>query len=295
MNKLKAVALLTCLLTAFAVNVQAQNNKRGWQLELKKASLDLSSTDVKNAEDYKNFPNAKLTSDSQTLVKGHLHLSGDYFARNFVWGNEVLLDYGKTTLKPVDGEKTTNETSDSILFTSSYTHRLWQAENALGGFEAGPFGSLSYQTEFNSQGDSRLKKVLRAAAGVKIFEGKYIKNFHLAGFAEDDFTYDPSSENYGWEALLRIEHPIRDGVKGVYSGMFRNYLYRSREEMTDIDYEASLDARLDVAVMKEISIAPFIQYYTAQARAFGKRGQNLQIGISFGFSHTFIKAKEVNE
>ena len=212
-----------------------------------------------------------------------------------MWGNEVLLDYGKTTLKPVDGEKTTNETSDSILFTSSYTHRLWQAENALGGFEAGPFGSLSYQTEFNSQGDSPLKKVLRAAVGVKIFEGKYIKNFHVAGFAEDDFTYDPSSENYGWEALLRIEHPIRDGVKGVYSGMFRNYLYRSREEMTDIDYEASLDARLDVAVMKEISIAPFIQYYTAQARAFGKRGQNLQIGISFGFSHTFIKAKEVNE
>ena len=295
MNKLKAVALLTCLLTAFAVNTQAQNNKRGWQLELKKASLDLSSTDVKNAEDYKDFPNAKLTSDSQTLVKGHLHLSGDYFARNFVWGNELLLDYGKTTLKPVDGEKTTNETSDSILFTSSYTHRLWQAENALGGFEAGPFASLSYQTEFNSQGDSPLKKVLRAAAGVKIFEGKYIKNFHLAGFAEDDFTYDPSSENYGWEALLRIEHPIRDGVKGVYSGMFRNYLYRSREEATDIDYEASLDARMDVAVMKEISIAPFIQYYTAQARAFGKRGQNLQIGISFGFSHTFIKAKEVNE
>ncbi|MBR2865690.1 MAG: hypothetical protein IKC13_05420, partial [Elusimicrobiaceae bacterium] len=294
-NKLKVVLLLACLLTAFAVNVQAQNNKRGWQLELKKASLDLSSTDVKNAEDYKDFPNAKLTSDSQTLVKGHLHLSGDYFARNFVWGNEVLLDYGKTTLKPVDGEKTTNETSDSILFTSSYTHRLWQAENALGGFEAGPFGSLSYQTEFNSQGDSPLKKVLRAAVGVKIFEGKYIKNFHVAGFAEDDFTYDPSSENYGWEALLRIEHPIRDGVKGVYSGMFRNYLYRSREEMTDIDYEASLDARLDVAVMKEISIAPFIQYYTAQARAFGKRGQNLQIGISFGFSHTFIKAKEVNE
>ena len=295
MNKLKVVLLLACLLTAFAVNVQAQNNKRGWQLELKKASLDLSSTDVKNAEDYKDFPNAKLTSDSQTLVKGHLHLSGDYFARNFVWGNEVLLDYGKTTLKPVDGEKTTNETSDSILFTSSYTHRLWQAENALGGFEAGPIGSLSYQTEFNSQGDSPLKKVLRAAVGVKIFEGKYIKNFHVAGFAEDDFTYDPSSENYGWEALLRIEHPIRDGVKGVYSGMFRNYLYRSREEMTDIDYEASLDARLDVAVMKEISIAPFIQYYTAQARAFGKRGQNLQIGISFGFSHTFINAKEVNE
>lgn len=293
MKKRSSVFLLACLLAVCSVNLQAQNTKRGWELDLKKASLDLSSTDVKNAEDYKNFPNAKLTSDSQTLVKGHLDLQGNYFAKHFVWGNELFLDYGKTTLKPVDGERTTNETSDSILFTSSYTHRLWKAENALGGFEAGPFASLSYQTEFNSQGDSPLKKVLRAAAGVKIYEGTYIKNFQLAGFAESDFTYDPSSENYGWEAILRIEQPIREGVKGVYSGMFRNYLYRSREEATDIDYEASVDARLDVAVMKEISIAPFIQYYTAQARAFGKRGQNLQIGISFGFSHTFIKAKEV--
>ncbi len=293
MKKRSSVLLLACLLAVCSVNLQAQNTKRGWELDLKKASLDLSSTDVKNAEDYKDFPNAKLTSDSQTLVKGHLDLQGNYFAEHFVWGNELFLDYGKTTLKPVDGERTTNETSDSILFTSSYTHRLWKAENALGGFEAGPFASLSYQTEFNSQGDSPLKKVLRAAAGVKIYEGTYIKNFQLAGFAESDFTYDPSSENYGWEAILRIEQPIREGVKGVYSGMFRNYLYRSREEATDIDYEASVDARLDVAVMKEISIAPFIQYYTAQARAFGKRGQNLQIGISFGFSHTFIKAKEV--
>ena len=293
MKKRSSVLLLACLLAVCSVNLQAQNTKRGWELDLKKASLDLSSTDVKNAEDYKNFPNAKLTSDSQTLVKGHLDLQGNYFAEHFVWGNELFLDYGKTTLKPVDGERTTNETSDSILFTSSYTHRLWKAENALGGFEAGPFASLSYQTEFNSQGDSPLKKVLRAAAGVKIYEGTYIKNFQLAGFAESDFTYDPSSENYGWEAILRIEQPIREGVKGVYSGMFRNYLYRSREEATDIDYEASVDARLDVAVMKEISIAQFIQYYTAQARAFGKRGQNLQIGISFGFSHTFIKAKEV--
>lgn len=288
--KVNVLFLSVCLLGVFASAAQAQENKRGWQLELKKASLDLSSTDVKNAEDYKDFPNSKLTADSQTLVKGHLDLTGDYFARSFVWGNELLLDYGKTTLKPYDGEKTTNETADTILFTTSYTQRLWNVDNFLGGFEAGPYGALSYQTEFNSQGDSPLKKVLRAAVGVKIFEGKYIKNFHVAGFAEDDFTYDPSSEKYGWETGVEIHQPIREGVKAVYSGTFRNYLHESRKEDTDIDYEAELDARLDVAVMKELSVSPFIQFYTAQARAFGKRGQNLYVGVSFSFSHTFIKA-----
>ncbi len=283
------VALLLC------GGAFAQNLKRGWELDLKKVALDLSSTNVRNAAEYQDFPNSKLSADSQNVVKGTLDLVGNYFAKNYVWGNELLLDYGKTTLKPYDGEQTTNETADNILFTSSYTQRIWNVQNVLGGFEAGPFGSLTYQTEFNSQGDSPLKKVLRAALGVKIYEGKYIQNFHIAAFAEDDLTYDPSSEKYGWETAIEIHQPIREGVKAVYSAMFRDYLHETHPETTDIDYEAGLDARLDVAVLKELSVAPFISFYTAQARAFGKRGQNLYVGVSLGFSHTFIRAKKVEE
>ncbi len=290
---LQKTCLSICALTLLVTAAQAQNNKRGWQLELKRASLDLSSTDVKNAEDYQGFPNAKLTADSQHVIKGHLDFTGDYFAEHFVWGNELLLDYGKTTLKPVNGEKVTSENADTILFTSSYTQRLWKVEDFLGGFEAGPYGALSYQTEFNSQKGSPLKKVLRAEAGFKIFEGKYIKNLFVAGFAEDDFTYDPSSEKYGWQAGFEINQPIREGVKAVYSGLFRNYLHITEKQPTDLDYELTLDARLDVAVLKELAIAPFVQYYTAQGRAVTKRGENIFIGVSFSFAHTFIKADEI--
>lgn len=283
------VALLAC----GAGSVQGQNLKRGWQVVLDRASLDVSSTEVKNAAAYEDFPDSKLNADSQRVLKGHLGISGDYFARRFVWGNELLLDYGKTTLKPYDGEQTTNETADTILFTSSYTQRLWNVQNFLGGFEAGPFGSLSYQTEFSSSGDVPLKKVLRGAAGIKIYEGQYIKKFHVAGFVEDDLTYNPSSVKYGWETELEIQQNLREGVRAVYSAAFRNYLYESRKEATDLDYTLSLQARLDVNVLGEFVIAPFVEYYTAQARAFAKRGQNLYIGVSFSFSHTFLEAKKV--
>ncbi len=288
----KVLMSVFCLLFLTASSY-AQNTKRGWQLELKKASLDLSSTDVKNAVEYKDFPNSKLSSDSQHVVKGFLDLKGDYFARGFVWGNELILDYGKTTLKPAEGERSTNETADSIQYIGSYTQRLWDVNNFLGGFEAGPFGSLAYQTEFSSQGDTPLKRVFRAALGVKIYEGKYIKNFQLAGFSECDFTYDPSSQKYGWETSVEVHQPIREGVRAVYTAMFRDYLHSSRKEATDIDYEAGLDARLDVAVLKKLSVAPFMQYYTAQASAFGKRGQNFYVGVSFSFSHTFIRARDI--
>lgn len=282
-----------CALAVVAVGLQAQNNKLGWQLDLKRAALDISSTNVQHARQYQGFPEARLTADSQEMIKGHLDLTGDYFAKHFVWSNELLLDYGKTTIKPIDGERVTTENADTILFTSSYTQRLWKADSFLGGFEAGPYAALSYQTEFNAPENGRLKKVLRAEAGLKIFEGKYIKKLFVAGFAEDDFTYNPSSEKYGWQAGFEVDQPIREGVKAVYSGLFRDYLHTTKKRFIDLDYELTLDARLDVAVLKELSIAPFVQYYTAQGSHVHKRGQNLCIGVSFSFSHTFIKAQEL--
>lgn len=287
---LKKCCLMLFVLCAFAPAYAQDGKKIGWELNLKKASLDATSTDVKNAAKYKDFPEAKLTADSETMLKGRLDLDGNYFGNNYVWGNNVLLEYGKTTLKPYDGVRTTNENSDNIQFTTSYTQRLWHVQNALGGFEAGPYGSLAYQTEFNSVEGSPLKKVLRGALGAKVFEGKYIKSLYAAGFAERDFTYDPAASKFGWEAGFEINQPVREGVKAVYSGLFRNYLYESRKQSTDLDYELELDARLEVQLFSHCSLAPFVKYYTAQARAFGTRGQNLQLGISFAFSHLFVSA-----
>ena len=289
----KKCYLITCLLVLFTTQAFAQNDKRGWELNLKRAALDLSSTDVKNAEDYKNFSNAQLTADSEHVIKGHLDTEGNYFAPHFVWGNELFMEYGKTTLKPYNDKKTTNEKADIILFTSSYTQRLWKVENFLGGFEAGPFGALSYETEFNSQSDSPLKKVLRATGGVKVFEGKYVKDLHLAGFAERDFTYDPNATKFGWEAGFEINQPIREGVNAVYKGLFRDYVYTSHRVSTDLDYELSIEARFDVAVLKELSISPIIKYYTAQGHYVAKRGENLFVGVSLSFSHLFIKADQI--
>ncbi len=290
----RIVCMLVLLGMAWLPAVGQENNKKqGWQVILNRASLDLSSTEVKNAAAYENFPESQLNSDSQRVVKGHLDINANYFARHFVWGNELLLDYGKTTLKSYDGEQTTNENADTVQFTSSYTQRLWKNDTFLGGFEAGPYASLAYQTEFTSSDASPLKKVLRGAVGVKIYEGTYIKKFHLAGFTEDDFTYEPSSVKYGWETGLEIQHILREGVKAVYSAMFRDYMYQTRKEPTDLDYVFSAQARLDVNVLGELAVSPFIEYYTGQARAFGKRGQNLYIGVSLSFSHTFLEPHNI--
>ncbi len=271
--------------------VFAQDGKKGWQVELKKIAFDFTSTEVKNAKEYNGFSDARLSADSQTAVRGALDFISDYHAEHYLWTNELTADYGRTKIRPVEGQTLTNENADKILLTTGYTQRLWKVQDVLGGFEAGPFFNLGYETEFTKPDNSPRKKILRGTAGVKLFEGKYIKSLFAAVVGERDFTYNPGASKLAWEAGFKIEQPVREGVTAKYSVLFRDYLSSSEKRDTDLDYEFSADARLEVSLYKNLYLAPFVSYYTAQAKYFGPRGENVYIGVSLSFSHLFSEAK----
>ena len=269
----------------------AQDGKKGWQVELKKIAFDFTSTEVKNAKEYNGFSDARLSADSQTAVRGALDFISDYHAEHYLWTNELTADYGRTKIRPVEGQTLTNENADKILLTTGYTQRLWKVQDVLGGFEAGPFFNLGYETEFTKPDNSPRKKILRGTAGVKLFEGRYIKSLFAAVVGERDFTYNPGASKLAWEAGFKIEQPVREGVTAKYSVLFRDYLSSSEKRDTDLDYEFSADARLEVSLYKNLYLAPFVSYYTAQAKYFGPRGENVYIGVSLSFSHLFSEAK----
>lgn len=271
--------------------VFAQDGKKGWQVELKKIAFDFTSTEVKNAKEYNGFSDARLSADSQTAVRGALDFISDYHAEHYLWTNELTADYGRTKIRPVEGQTLTNENADKILLTTGYTQRLWKVQDVLGGFEAGPFFNLGYETEFTKPDNSPRKKTLRGTAGVKLFEGKYIKSLFAAVVGERDFTYNPGASKLAWEAGFKIEQPVHEGVTAKYSVLFRDYLSSSEKRDTDLDYEFSADARLEVSLYKNLYLAPFVSYYTAQAKYFGPRGENVYIGVSLSFSHLFSEAK----
>lgn len=271
--------------------VFAQDGKKGWQVELKKIAFDFTSTEVKNAKEYNGFSDARLSADSQTAVRGALDFISDYHAEHYLWTNELTADYGRTKIRPVEGQTLTNENADKILLTTGYTQRLWKVQDVLGGFEAGPFFNLGYETEFTKPDNSPRKKILRGTAGVQLFEGRYIKSLFAAVVGERDFTYNPGASKLAWEAGFKIEQPVREGVTAKYSVLFRDYLSSSEKRNTDLDYEFSADARLEVQLYKNLYLAPFVSYYTAQAKYFGPRGENVYIGVSLSFSHLFSEAK----
>lgn len=279
-------ALLVC-----GAGVFAQDGKTGWQVELSKLAVDITSTEVKHAQDYQGFSDARLTSDSQTSVRGAWNSIADYHATHFVWTNQLLMDYGRTKIRPVDGENLTNENADRILFQTGYTQRLWKVEDFLGGFEMGPFADIGYETEFTKPKDAPRKRVLRGMAGVKLFDGKYLKSLYAAIVGERDFTYEPYASKLAWETGFKLELPVREGVTFKWNTLYRDYLDTSKKHYTDLDWEFETDARLDVALYKNLYVAPFISYYTAKGKYVKARGENVYIGVSFSFSHIFSEAK----
>jgi hypothetical protein len=289
----KIILALFVLFLSRAAFAQLRGDKEGWELNLKKISLNLTTTQVKNSKTYKDFSDSRLSADNQTMVQGYFDFTANYYRPMYLWSNDFLAQYGKTTVKPEQGQETSTENVDQMLFTTDISYRLWHIDKFSGGFDLGPFANTAYETELTSNSDSPRKKTLRHRAGAKAFEGLYLKSFYLAGVAEEDFTYPRVSYNLAWESGLKIEHQIREGVKGQYSLTFRDYLNSSEKRPTDLDYQLEADARMDVLVFKNFALAPFINYYIVRGKYVSGLGRNLNIGISFSFSRLFKEAKNV--
>jgi len=286
-KSISSVLLTAVFLFGAVGRAKAQDNPTGWQLDLKRLSLNLSSTQVKNADVYANFSDSRLNADSQTLIQGFSDFEAAYSMPKYLWSNELLTEYGKATIKPQNGEEIKTESADRIMLTSDIAYKLWKINNFLGGFDAGPLANVSYETEFTSQNEAPHRKLLRGRLGVKAFEGKHLKSLYTAIVSEEDFTYPEKSTNIAWEVGLKMEHPIREGVKAAYGLSYRDYLSHSEDLLTNLDHTFEANARMDVLVYKNLSIAPFINYYMAKGKYTDIRGQNLYVGVSFSFSKIF--------
>ena len=262
-----------------------------WRYNLKRLSLLLSDTEVKNSEKYQNFSDSRLNSDSQTLIQGTLDFAAEYYRDRIRWDNILNLKYGKTTLRPAGQPKNTNENADLIALTTEYTYKSTDIQNFLGGFLLGPFASIGYQTEFTGSNGTPRYKALRGRAGIRLFEGKYLKDFSVALSPELDFTYPQTSTKYAWQAVVKVEHPLNENAKAVYAASLRDYFLMQHPGDTAISYEFDLSASVEMEVFKSFLIAPFISYYQAQAKDFSGAGSNLYIGVMLSYSKLFKHLK----
>lgn len=252
----------------------------GWSANLKKAGIELSSTEVKNAREYKDSPNSSLSGDSETVTKGIFDFSLTNEQDNYKWENNLFMEYGKTKLKPAEGPDIENETADKILLSTDYARKSWQYWDAY----VGPFANVAYQTEFSPNEDAPRTKIVRGMAGLKMFDGKYIKNLYAAGVGEWDFTYKhDKTTKAAYEIGLEAEYPLREGITFNLDTYFRDYFAYSSYNPKDFEYEYSAKANMMVDIYNGLAIGPYVQYFRATDRGSSKYGSSTIIGVEASF------------
>ena len=254
-------------------------------LNIRRIGLDLSKTEIGHAAEYSNSPISALNTDSQEFIKGVFDTALEYTHGRLNWDNSLFAEYGKTTLKPYDAPKTTNESADKILYTSNLSYACWD----YGSFKLGPMMRGSYETEFQpAQGTDNRLKIARAFGGLSIFDAKIIKTLYLAGVYEYDFTYGHQqvsklAAELGW----RLEYDVREGVRLSTDGYYREYLDYSQYVGTDLKRDLSVTGRMDTNLWGAFTMGPYVQYRLAKSREADVYGSNFIIGISFNYITKF--------
>ena len=250
-------------------------------LNIRRIGLDMSKTSVRHSDQYSTSPISALSADDQEFIKGVFDTALEYNHNRFSWDNSVFMEYGRTEVKPYNEPRTVNESADKILLTSNLNYACWDFDS----FKLGPMARAAYETEFvpANDSDNRLK-VLRGMAGFAVFDSPVIKDLHIAGVYEYDFTYGHEqvsklAAELGW----RLEYTVRDGVKLSTDGYYREYLDYSQYVGTDLERDLSVVARLDTNLWGDFTMGPYVQYRRAKARDAENYGSNFIIGISFNY------------
>ena len=265
----------------FGVSHDNQNLK----LSVRRIGLDWSKTQVRNAAEYQDSPVSALNATSQDYIKGVFDTILEFTKNKFKWDNSLVMEYGKTTLKPYNAPATTDENADKILYSSDLSYSCWE----FAGLKFGPTVRAAYETQFADSTESPRQNIVRSSAGISLFDHNIIKSLYLTGIHEYDFTYAGDQNNkigaeFGW----RLEYGIRDGVKVSSDGYYREYFSYSGYVPTDLERDLSAVLRLDTNLWGNFTMGPYVQYRLAKARAAQHYGSNLIVGISFNYITDFL-------
>lgn len=282
-NKLSILLLPALVLCATANVARAEDfgdEAHEWSAVLKKAGMEISSTEIKNSREYADSPNAELSGDSETLMKGIFDFSLINQQEEFKWENNLFAEYGKTKLRPKEGPDITNETADKILISTDFAQKTWNYLDAY----IGPFVNLGYQTEFERNGEAPRTKIIRGMSGLKLFDGKYIESLYAGLVGEYDFTYrHDKTTKLAYELGLKAVYPLREGIDFNIDTYFRDYFEYSSYNAKDFEYEYSLKGNMMVDVYGGFKMGPYIQYFRAQDRGSSKYGSSTIIGVEASF------------
>ncbi|WP_147288341.1 hypothetical protein [Helicobacter anseris] len=272
-------------------DLDIDTTRSGWDIAIDRISLNLSSTSIQNQTNYEKFSNTHFKGDSQIVAESSLLFHSNYYAKHFVIFNTIFSEYGRNIIYPTDGKKIDNTTLDRIIISSDYTQKIWDFQHLWGGFDMGPYAQISYQTQFIKQSGFNRTQILRFNTGLKLFDGKYLKNFYISLFGEEDFTYKNPRQSFGFNTGINLQYNFNPNVKLVNYLNFKQYFLNNYPLQLSPELELEWNIRAESAIFKHFSIAPFFSFYLLKGKYFEKPATNIMLGISLIYGQTFIDSK----
>ena len=273
--------LLVSLLPGLAM---ADDAKKDLVLNVRRIGLEWSKTQVRNSADYQDSPVSALKADSQDFIKGVFDTALEYNKDRLQWDNGLFMEYGETKLKPYQGPQTVSENADDILLSSNLSYDCFE----FAGIKFGPTVRAAYDTEFKTADSTPRQNIVRANAGLSLFDNAIIKSLYLTGVYEYDFTYsNEKTSKLAAELGWRLEYQVREGVKLSTNGYYREYLSYSEYVPTDLERDLSAVVRMDTNLWGDLTMGPYVQYRRARARGVDVYGSNFIMGISFNYITSF--------
>lgn len=278
------VAAMSALLTpSITMAEETIADKASLKANIKRIALEYMEHSVSNKSD-PNYPDS-YNSDEQSTIGGLFDGNITYETTNKVWVNGLFANYSKSETTE-DNIKTENENTDEIILFTDYTHKVWQLEDGV----VGPFGYLGYETEFTTfdlNGDSYRTKILRAKAGIKLYDGKYFKQLYAAVIEEDDMTYNSDNMKTGTEIGYEFSYPINENTSFVSDGYYRHFFSYSEKEPTDFEYKLAFNNRIETKLTGDLYLAPFYNYELAETRGASKSRAQSTFGLSLSYNKSF--------
>lgn len=279
-------ALLTpCVVTAGEASEQFETAvaESSLKANIKRIALEYMEHSVSNKND-PNYPDS-YNSDEQSNIGGVFDGNLTYDRSNLVWVNGLYMEYAKSKTTE-DGVTTENENQDQILLYTDYTHKIWRLEQGV----VGPFAYLGYETEFTTfdlNGNDYRTKILRAKAGLKLYDGTYFKQLYVAAVEEDDMTYNNNNMKTGAEIGYEFNYPLNPNTSFVSEGYYRHFFSYSEKEATDFKYRLAINNRVETKLVGDLYLAPFYNYELAETRGASRSRAQSTLGLSLTYNNSF--------
>lgn len=258
-----------------------------WRLHLRELSAQFSNTQLHNEGPFNQVKDARIQAISQVQGQGTARLFSEFYWQRWRWDAGTSARYGKVILKPRGAPAFENKTQDQFLLETELRHQTWRFERGSFGYSAGPFLNVSYDTEFTPPVTPGIpiRRFFSLKPGLKVFEGVGLKDLHVAAVAQTDYSTPQKRTEYGFETGLEWQSSLPKSkatlqTKATYLQFAPNRL----DTLSDLRRQLELSAKLNVPVVGNLRLSPFVDFYLFDSKLLAERGYNLVFGVSLEFS-----------